>query len=364
MTVYLDHNATAPLHPVALNAMLAALAVTGNPASVHGSGRAVRAILEDAREAVAALVGAAARTVVFTSGGTEALALAIGGLSAESGSLLVSAGEHAAVLAAVGERAEVWPLLADGTVDLDWLTHRLRQSPPPALVALQRANNETGVIQPVAAVARMLKPLGVCLVCDAVQAAGKIPLSLDDLQADAVVISGHKLGATAGIGALVMTDQAAGLLRPLIVGGGQERGRRGGTPNWVGAAGFGAVARHFLTPLDHTRGLRDTLEAGLLGLAPQALIHGRSAPERLPNTTCVSLPGISQGRAIMALDLDGIAVSAGAACSSGKVAISHVLTAMGVPPVTNREAIRVSLGWNSTAHDVTAFLAAWAKLVP
>lgn len=362
MTVYLDYNATAPLHGEALAAMTAALTITGNPSSVHGFGRAARAILEDSREAIAALVGAAARDVVFTSGGTEAIALATHGLAESQGPILVSAGEHAAVLAAAGERVELWPLQPDGVVSLDWLADRLQHGPHPALVVLQRANNETGVLQPVAESAALLKPTGCRLVCDAVQAAGKIPLSLAELGADAVILSGHKLGAPAGIGALVLTPEAARTMRPLIVGGGQERGRRGGTPNLVGAAGFGAVAKHFRDPDSrHSLALREALENGIRHIAPHAIIHGESAL-RLPNTTCVSLPGIPQSRAVMALDLAGIAVSAGSACSSGKMEPSHVLLAMGVPPPTTREAIRVSVGWNTSVAEIEAFLAVWGKL--
>lgn len=360
MPIYLDYNATAPVHPAALAAMTTALQTPGNPSSVHGFGRAARALLEDAREAVALLAGAQPRDVVFTSGGTEGAALTLSGLAAAEGPILVSAGEHAAVLAAAGARQELWPLMPDGAVDLAWLQDRLSRAPKPALVSLQLANNETGVVQPVAETAALLKPLGIPLVCDAVQGAGKIPLAQADLGADALLLSGHKLGAPAGIGAVAFTPSAAGTMRPLIVGGGQERGRRGGTPNLTGAAGFGAVAALPLS--DHLLPLRERLEAGIAEYTPQAVIHGQKAARRLPNTTCVGLPGITQNRAVMALDLAGIAVSAGSACSSGRVEPSHVLAAMAVPPDRAREAIRVSVGWGSTADDVDAFLKAWRKL--
>jgi cysteine desulfurase len=226
------------------------------------------------------------------------------------------------------------------------------------VVAVQMANNETGVLQPLAEVAARTRRAGVPLVVDAVQAAGKIDLT--GIEAEAVALSAHKFGGPQGVGALVLRGRRR--LAPLIAGGGQERGLRGGTPNVPGIAGFGAAA----TEAGHLEtaamaALRDRLEGGIAALAPAAEVFGRRAP-RLPNTTCLRLPGVGQQRQVMALDLAGVAVSAGAACSSGKVTPSHVLRAMGVGETAAREAIRVSLGWATTAADIDAFLSAWAPL--
>lgn len=354
-SAYLDCNATMPLRPAAAEAVVQALAVVGNPSSVHAFGRRARALVEDAREAVAALAGARPADVVFTSGGTEALALALRGLAGD-GPRLVSAVEHACVLAEAGDGPRL-PVDTDGVVDLAAL-ERLLAEARPAVVAVQAANNETGVLQPLAEVHRLTRAAGVPLVVDAVQAAGKVDLTA--LPGEALALSAHKLGGPQGVGALVLPGGR--VLPPLIRGGGQERGLRGGTQNTPGIAGFGAAAR-LAAELDGaaTRALRDRLEAEIRALAPSAEIFG-AAVDRLPNTTCVRLPGIDQQRQLMALDLAGVAVSAGSACSSGKVAPSHVLRAMGRSEAVAREAIRVSLGWASTEDDVAAFLRAWAPM--
>lgn len=353
--VYLDCNASMPVLPAAVDAVVQALGTAGNPSSVHAYGRRVRALVEDARDSVAALAGGRPKDVTFTSGGTEALALALHGM-APPGPRLVSAVEHPCVLAAAGEGPRI-PVDGAGLIDLAAL-ERLLAEVRPAVVAVQMANNETGVLQPMAEVARLVRHSGVPLVVDAVQAAGKVDLT--GLEADAIALSAHKIGGPQGAGALVMRGLRAPL--PLIRGGGQERGIRGGTHNAPGIAGFGAAAR-VAAGLDVApmRALRDGLEAEIARLAPGAVIHGAQAP-RLPNTTSVGLPGVDQQRQLMALDLAGVAVSAGSACSSGKVAPSHVLVAMGVGEATAREAIRVSLGWPTTAADTAAFLAAWATL--
>lgn len=356
--VYLDYNATAPVLPAAAEAVAVALRQPGNPSSVHGFGRAARARMEDAREVVARLVGAAPAQVIFTSGGTEAAAL---GLHAfRDRPVLVSAIEHPCVLEIL-PRAERIPVTADGVVDLDWLATRLRRDPLPAVVAVMLANNETGVLQPVAEVAALARAAGAAVFCDAVQGPGKVAVDMSGLDVDFLTLSAHKLGGPQGVGALIARTPES--LPPLVVGGGQERGRRGGTQNGPGIAGFGAAARAIAAGecVSCLTDLRDRLEAGIRRLAPQAVIWGEGA-ERLPNTTCVGLPGIDQQRVLMALDLAGVAVSAGSACSSGKVAPSHVLTAMGATPAQAREAIRVSLGWASAASDVDAFLDAWGRL--
>ena len=356
--VYLDYNATAPVRPEAASAVAAALAVIGNPSSVHAPGRAARRLLEEAREAVAALVSGRPQEVVFTSGGTEAnnLALAGGGQP-----LLVSAGEHDSVLRAAPRAARV-PLRPDGVVDLAALRDMLAAEGAPALVSVMHANNETGVIQPLAEIVSLARAAGALVHCDAVQSAGKIPLDMAALDLDLVSLSAHKLGGPPGVGALVLGPGRT--VEPGLRGGGQERGRRAGTENLPGAAGFGAAAAAALAALPSVTALaslRDRLESEVMGLSPGSRIFGREA-RRLPNTSCFSTPGLSAETQVMALDLAGVAVSAGSACSSGKVQPSHVLRAMGASPEEAGSAIRVSLGWQTREADIGHFLAAWRRL--
>jgi cysteine desulfurase len=356
--IYLDHNATTPLRPAVAAAMAEALAAVGNPSSVHGFGRAARARLETAREQVAALVGARPAQVVFTSGGTEANDLALTGAGRER--VLVTAIEHDSVLKATA--ATAIPVARDGVVDLPALQRLLAETAAPALVSVMAANNETGVIQPVAEAARIAHEHGALLHCDAVQAAGKIAVDFNALGADLMTLSAHKLGGPAGVGALVVADpvQVAARLR----GGGQERGRRAGTENLAGIAGFGVAAEIAAGALDAMAGLaalRDDLERRALAAVSGACAFGREAP-RLSNTSCLALPGVASALQVMALDLAGVAVSAGSACSSGKVQPSHVLHAMGADAATAGCAIRVSLGWRSTVDDVEGFLEAWCAL--
>ncbi len=356
---YLDYNATAPIRPAAAAAVREALTLAGNPSSVHAPGRAARARLEDAREAVAALAGARPQQLVFTSGGTEANNLALAW--ALSGRVLVSACEHASVLEAAPD-AERIPLLADGRVDLAALERRLAEPPRPALVSLMLANNETGVLQPVAEAAGLARSAGVPVHCDAVQAAGKVALDMADLGVQLLSLSAHKIGGPPGVGALVVADDLA--LEPVLRGGGQERRRRAGTENLPGIAGFAAAAREAadgLSGFARLADLRDRIEAEAKAIAPDLRVFGAEAP-RLANTSCLAMPGVKAETQIMALDLAGVAVSAGAACSSGKVAPSHVLQAMGVEDELADGAIRVSLGWASRPEDVELFLAAWTEL--
>ena len=354
--VYLDSNATAPLRPEAAAAMTEALALTGNPSSVHGFGRAARQCLEAAREAVAALVGAAPAQVVLTSGGTEANNLALSGTSRRR--LLVSAGEHDSVLQATAG-VEIIPLQTDGRLDLAALKRLLGESNEPALVSVMLANNETGVIQPLAEVGALVRQQGALLHCDAIQAAGKIPLDFAGLGADMISLSAHKLGGPQGIGSLIL---AQGLdLVAAQRGGGQERGRRAGTENLPGAAGFGAAAvaaQRDLAQMAKLANLRDGMERALLAMAPEVRVYGQDVP-RLPNTSCFGLDGMAAETQVMALDLAGVAVSAGSACSSGKVRPSHVLTAMGATAAEAGSAIRVSLGWHSKPGDVERLIKAW-----
>ncbi|MGK7864414.1 cysteine desulfurase family protein [Falsiroseomonas sp. E2-1-a4] len=350
MTLYLDANATEPLRPAARAAVLAALDLTGNPSSVHAAGRAARRVLEAARDQVAAHFGAGPGEVVFTSGGTEANALAIRALSAGR-RVLAGATEHAAVLAAA-PGATLLPVLSDGTLDLDALEAML--AGPPALVCLMAANNETGVIHPLAEAAALCRAHGALLHVDAVQAAGRVPVSLAALGAESVAISGHKLGGPKGAGALLLRPGLA--LAPLIAGGGQERGRRGGTEALPAIAGLGAAAEA-ADPAQAARlaALRDVIEAGCLALG--ARVAGQGAP-RLPNTTNLILPGAAAETQVIALDLAGVQVSAGAACSSGKVGRSHVLAAMGEA----EGGIRVSLPWNAPEDAAERFLTAWSAM--
>ena len=352
--VYLDHNATAPLRPEARAAMLSALEAAANPSSVHAEGRRARAIVEEARASVASLVGASPSGVIFTSGATEAAHLALTpDLSADGVAgftrLLVSATDHVAVLR--GHRfaaadVAVLPVHPNGLIDLailrDWLADG-----PRAVVAVQAANNETGVIQPIAEVAEIVRAHRGVLVCDAVQAAGRIDCRA--LGADILLLSGHKLGSPAGAGAMVLTSDRVAPGSPVLQGGGQERGRRSGTENVPAIAGFGAAARAGSLP--GLAALRNRFEDALFEIASDAVIFGRDAA-RLPNTSAFAVPGVTAERLLMALDLDGIAVSSGSACASGKVGRSHVLEAMKVKTDFTSGAIRVSMGWNTDAVGV------------
>jgi len=336
--------------------MLAVFDLAGNPSSIHGEGRAARRLLEDAREGIAARFAGAARNLVFTAGGTEADALAIHGL-AQGGRVLRGATEHPAVIAAAGPEAGILPVDGQGVIRLDVLERMLAEG--AALVSVMLANNETGTIQPVAEIARLCRAAGAAFHVDAVQGAGRLPLSLAETGADALSLSGHKLGGPPGAGALLLTRDAADRLRPLITGGGQERGRRGGTHALPAIAGFAAAAAAS-RPEDAARlgPLRDAIEAA--AIACGARVVGAGAP-RLPNTTCLLLPGARAESQVIALDLAGLAVSAGSACSSGKVARSHVLEAMGLGEAAG-QAIRVSLPWNATEAAVDGFAAAYAAM--
>jgi len=356
---YLDWNATTPLRPAAATAIAAALGCCGNASSVHRWGRAARQGVERAREAVAALVGARPEGVVFVSGGTEANHLALLGAGRER--ILVSAVEHSSVLQAV-PAAERIAVDGDGIVDLDRLEAQLAADKRPALVSVMLANNETGIILPVAEIARVAHAHGALFHCDAVQAAGKIPLAAAQIGAGLVSLSAHKLGGPPGIGALVVTGNAepAAIFR----GGGQESGRRAGSENLPGIAGFAAAAEAAVAALadnERVRQLRDGLEAAAVAAVPEAVVIG-AGRKRLPNTTALALPGVSAETQVIALDLAGIMVSAGAACSSGKVGPSHVLAAMGVAPEIAAGTIRVSLGWTTTEADIAHFLEAWTAL--
>lgn len=355
---YLDYNATAPLRAVALDAMTAAAALTGNPSSVHGPGRAARQVLEVARSTIAATVGAGPAEVVFTSGGTEANNMAIHGLGA---SVLYDATAHDSIRAPAEARGGIAvPVQPDGRIDLKALEELLRHSAAPALVAIVAANNETGILQPVTEIAALVHAHRGLLLCDAVQALGRVPVKITDMGADALVLSAHKVGGPKGVGALVLRP---GLdVKPLILGGGQERRRRSGTENLMGIAGFAAaVTASQSDDWAAVAQLRDDLEGEIQRLCPDAIIIGHDAP-RLPNTSAIVLPGVASQTQVMTLDLAGVAVSAGSACSSGKVQSSHVLMAMGYDQAFAGAVIRVSLGPQTTRADVDCFLSAWGKM--
>lgn len=376
--IYLDWNATAPLRPQARAAMLAALDLVGNASSVHAEGRGARKVVEEARSRVAALVGAQPKNVTFTSGGTEANAMALSPVI-EMGTdktprdrLLMSAIEHPSVRSggrfAAGIIEDI-PVTAQGVIDLEALRQRLAVLAADGvrrpLVFVMAANNETGVVQPIPEVAAIVHEAGGLLHVDAVQTAGRIPCDIGMLDADALTLSAHKIGGPKGVGALICRSERIHFSDSLVRGGGQERGLRAGTENVAGIAGFGAAAALARESLAAEAGWmaerQRILEAGLLEVCPDTVIFGKDAA-RLPNTTLFAVAGIKAETAVIALDLAGCAVSSGAACSSGKVQPSHVLMAMGVDPALTAGALRLSLGWTTTDHDIEGFLFAWRKL--
>lgn len=370
---YFDWNATAPLRPAARAAMVEALNQPGNASSVHAEGRAARGTLEKARGQVAAVVGAEAKNVTFTSGATESNALAlspaleVGGRKERRDRLFVSAVEHPSVLAGgrfAPDQVEILPVDGEGVVDLDALRIALTKAERP-LVSVMLANNENGVIQPIAQIADIVHAANGLLHVDAVQGAGRIACDMAALGIDLLSLSSHKLGGPQGAGALVRRDDIH-IVEPLIRGGGQERGIRAGTENVAAIAGFGAAADAARTAreADASRmaALHDCFEAGIKAITPQAVIFG-AAVARLPNTTLVAVPGIKAETALIAFDLNGIALSSGSACSSGKVQASHVLRAMGVEPDLAAGALRISLGWDTRESEVEMLLTAWNTVV-
>src|SRR5262245_31592413 len=366
---YLDYNATAPLRDEVRDAVIAALSLYGNPSSVHAEGRAARAAIEAARVKVGTLVGARGDDVIFTSGGTEANALALAAQAGEAWHCYMSAVEHPSVLSGGGfyrKTATTIPVPSDGVVSLDTRAGELAKHRPGGwrpLVSLMMANNETGAIQPVAEAAKIVHETGGLLHSDAVQAAGRVPLEIGALGADMLSLSAHKIGGPKGIGALVLREGVS--VEPLLKGGGQERRRRAGTENVGGIMGFGVAAE--LAAADLAKApelakLRDELEAGALAIAPEAVVLSSHVP-RLPNTTCLAVPGAKAETLVIGLDLAGVAVSSGSACSSGKVEASHVLSAMGIAPELAQGAIRISLGFATSNTDIQAFLRAFGELI-
>ncbi len=368
--VYLDWNATTPLRPEARAAMAAAWDFNGNPSSVHAEGRRARRLVEDARAAIAVAVSARPEGVVFSSGGTEANALALTpGLRRGAGlpvqRLLVSAIEHASVLSGGRFPPEATGTIAvtrAGLLDLDHL-RKLLDGGPPALVSVMLANNETGAVQPVAEAAEIVHAAGGLLHVDAIQAFGKIPFDINSIQADLATLSAHKIGGPKGVGAVVLADGIQGL-EPLLRGGGQELGRRAGTENVAGISAFGAAAKAAMAALQadavRVQDLRDCLEEGLRQ-TPGMIVFSADVP-RLPNTTLFTVSGLKAETAVIGFDLAGIAVSSGSACSSGKVQPSHVLGAMGLSRELAQGAVRLSLGWSTSGAEIDLTLKAWRKL--
>lgn len=366
---YLDYNATAPLRAEVREAFAAALSLYGNPSSVHAEGRAARAAIEAARAKVAGLVGARPEDVIFTSGGTEANALALAAQSGGAWHCYMSAVEHPSVLSGgrfYPETTTRIPVTPDGVVDLEILARELAKHHLGGwrpFVSLMAANNETGAIQPVAETSKIVHSAGGLLHTDAVQAAGRMKLSMAALGADMLSLSAHKLGGPKGVGALVLGNGAS--VEPLVKGGAQERRRRAGTENVAGIVGFGVAAELAagdLAKMEAVATLRDELERGALAIAPDAVVLAARV-KRLPNTTCIAVPGAKAETLVIGLDLAGVAVSSGSACSSGKVEASHVLSAMGVPEEIAQGAIRVSLGFATKRADIDNFLRAFAELV-
>ncbi|MEL6858088.1 MAG: cysteine desulfurase family protein [Pseudomonadota bacterium] len=366
--IYADYNATAPVRPEAKTAMMAALEVGANPSSVHGPGRAARKLLEHARAQVSLAIGARAQDVIFTSGGTEASALALKGIAAQLDrkcTLLVSAIEHEAVIKNAGYSGvpvETVYVTAKGLLDLDWLRDRLtkwdhdRDGVP--VLAVMLANNETGVIQPVADAAALVREAGGLTHCDAVQGLGKIMVNVGLLGVDYLALSAHKVGGPQGVGALWVRSGAP--LKPVLFGGGQERSLRSGTENLSGIAGFGAAteaAMRDMPALQALAGPRDAMEQALVSEAG-VTVFGADA-ERLAQTSNFAIPGFRAETQVMAMDLAGVAVSSGSACSSGKVKRSLVLSAMGVEDTLADSAVRVSFGWATRPEDFDAVATAW-----
>ncbi len=356
--VYMDYNASAPMTPEVISAVTAALALDGNPSSVHRFGRLARRAIEDARDEVAALINARSEDIVFTSGATESNALALKGSGRAR--VIASAIEHESVIR--NADSERIPVDRNGVVDLAALAAMLAADKAPALVSVIYVNNETGVIEPVAGVAELAHRFGALFHCDAVQAAGKIAVDVKSIGADLLSLSAHKLGGPKGVGALYVAPDVA--LTPLLAGGGQERRRRAGTENVPGIVGFGVAARIAREGLAHAGSLsrlRDGLEARVLLLASDAVVFGADAP-RVSNTSLIAMPGVASETQVIAFDLAGIAVSAGAACSSGKVEPSRVVRAMGFGSEFANSAVRVSLGWQNSDADIDRFVEAWGKL--
>ncbi|MGB7204168.1 MAG: cysteine desulfurase family protein [Anderseniella sp.] len=365
MRTYLDHNATSPLRPEARDAMIAAMDMAANASSVHREGRKAQALIETARDTIAKSLGVISPGVIFTSGGSESCNHAIRGVNVDR--VLVSSIEHPCVLEAAkasGKLTSLIPVDSNGIIDLAALDTLLRDGQGRALVSVMLANNETGVIQPIRDIVALAQKHDALVHTDCVQAFGKVPVNFGLLGVDMLSVSAHKLGGPQGIGALVVRDGLP--VTPLIAGGGQELRRRAGTENVAAIAGFAAAVATSSNDATHGNSsniskLRDQLESSLKGHGLDITVFSSSV-DRLPNTVCFSADGLSAEMLVMAFDLQGVAVSSGSACSSGKVQASHVLSAMEVKDELANGAIRVSLGWSTTVHDINRFSEVWQHI--
>lgn len=358
--IYLDYNATAPMKLAVKRCVIDALDVSGNPSSIHSSGRSARALVEKARGEIASSFGVSHENIIFTSGATEANTLALAGTKRRR--ILVSGVEHLSVLEAVGNVEKI-AVDQSGLVCPEHLETLLRHDANSVLVSIMLANNETGVIQPIAELARIAHEYGALFHCDAVQAPGRIPLHMADLGVDMMTLSAHKIGGPKGIGALFLAPGVE--FASILNGGGQERGRRGGTENVPAIAGFGVAASHvneMLNNVGHIARLRDGMEQTILEHVPEVVMHGHNAP-RLVNTSLFGVEGVSAETQVIALDLSGIAISSGSACSSGKVAPSHVLRAMGLSESISASSVRVSIGVETKEEEIERFIDAWVSIL-
>lgn len=364
---YLDHHASAPLLPQAREAMIEMMDLVGNPSSVHGNGRKLRAAIESARDKVALAAGTARGRVVFTGSATEALTQAIvGGVNSQNVThILYGAGEHMAIIRAVESLdvpRQAIPLLADGTYDLAALEQMVAAIDGKAMIVVQQVNNETGIIQPIEAIENMLRETAHLLVLDAVQGFGKVQFFFDPSRVDMMAISAHKIGGPIGVGALILRPSLDAAR--LIPGGGQEQGRRGGTESAALIAGFGIAAANAQDNFSAlcALGLAEQIASGLKDISKEIVVFGADAPTT-GTAICFAIPGLKNNISMINYDLENIALSAGSACSSGKVSRSHVLSAMGIDQSIADCALRVSVGWNSTRDDIERFLAVTAKIV-
>ena len=361
--VYLDNNATAPARQEVIDIMVEVMSTVGNASSVHSAGRLARKRVEDARAEVAALVGADPENVIFTGGGTDADNLVLKGL--EGRRLIVSAIEHGAILAPAllfDAGAEIVPVDEQGLVDLAALDGLIADADRPVLLSIMLANNETGVIQPIKQIVEIARQHDALVHTDAVQSVGKISVDINDLGVDMLSLSAHKIGGPQGVGALILRQDL--LLMSQVVGGGQEGGRRSGTENVAGIAGFGVaarIAREGLANYAKLSKLRDEMELQIKQIAPGSQVYSCEAP-RLPNTSCLTMPGVKSETQVMSFDLEGVAISAGSACSSGRVTASHVLDAMDAPADIALTAIRISMGCDTDAADIDRFVDVWRDI--
>ncbi len=367
MSIYLDHNATSPVRPEAVEAMVHALSVAGNPSAPHSHGRAASRLISDAREAVGLAMGVCAQDIIFTGSGTEADNTAIyAAFKAGSTHMLFSSMDHPATISVAenhGISHEVIPVNHHGQTDMEWLERRLADWDADMgrpFVSLVAANSETGVVQDCERATELVHAAGGLILIDAVQALGKLPMNY---LADYIAVSAHKIGGPQGVGALYVSRAAP--MSAYLTGGGQERRRRAGTMTVAGISGFGAaaqtIAAEVAADLGHTQHLRDQLEAGLSAVEPELVIFGKDTA-RLPNTSFFAVPDMSSTTLMMSLDLAGVSVSTGIACSSGKVGANRALTAMGMSGKAPKGPIRISLGYTTTQADVDGFLAAWGKI--